>query len=73
MKLLVQKVRDMRLAKVLLSSGERRVAVWEDQSLRLLDLSQVDNCRSLSDILHSPDPKGISSSIRKPIRKRKKR
>ncbi|MDA1215122.1 MAG: fumarylacetoacetate hydrolase family protein [Planctomycetota bacterium] len=53
----------MRLAKVLLSSGERRVAVWEDQSLRLLDLSQVDNCRSLSDILHSPDRKGLANFL----------
>lgn len=53
----------MRLAKVLLSSGERRVAVWEDRSLRLLDLNQVENCRNLSDILHSPDPKGLAKFL----------
>ena len=50
----------MRLAKVVLADGERRVAAVEDSDVRLLDLSQVDHCRRLCDILHSPDPLGLA-------------
>ncbi len=53
----------MRLAKILLSNGDRRVAVWEGQMLKLLDLNQVEHCRNLSDILHSPDPRGLAKFL----------
>ena len=53
----------MRLAKVLLSDGERRVGMIEGDEVRLLDLSQVDDCRRLSDILYSPDPHGLAKFL----------
>ena len=53
----------MRLAKVLLSDGERRIAMLTDSEAKLLDLTQVDNCRNLSDILHAPDPLGLAKFL----------
>ncbi len=53
----------MKLAKVLLVNGERRVAIVEDSDIKLLDLSQVENCLSLADILHSPDPLGLANFL----------
>lgn len=54
----------MRLAKVRLADGERRVALLEEGGdLRLLDLHQVENCRGLADILHSPDPAGLAKFL----------
>ena len=53
----------MRLAKVLLASSELRMAVVEDDHLRLLDLTQVDHVRSFSDVLHAPDPIGLSKFL----------
>jgi 2-dehydro-3-deoxy-D-arabinonate dehydratase len=53
----------MKLAKVLLSNGESRVGVLENSNVRLLDLSQVDHCRNLSDILHAPDPLGLAKFL----------
>lgn len=53
----------MKLAKVLLADDERRVAVVEGRDVRLLDLSQVENCRTLSDILHAPDPVGLAKFL----------
>jgi len=50
----------MKLAKVRLADGARRLAVVEETSIRLLDLSQVDNIQCLADILHSPDPAGLA-------------
>ena len=49
----------MKLVKFLLSDGECRVGVLESNDIRLLDLSQVENCRNLSDILHATDPLGL--------------
>ena len=49
----------MKLAKVI-AAGEVTPAVVDGEELRLLDLSQVDHVRSLSDILHSPDPVGLT-------------
>jgi len=49
----------MKLAKALVE-GEQRVALIEESQARLLDLTQVDNCHSLSDILHAPDPAGLA-------------
>ena len=53
----------MRIAKVLLADGELRVAVLEGNDARLLDLSQVDNVLTLSDILHSPNPLGMAKFL----------
>jgi 2-dehydro-3-deoxy-D-arabinonate dehydratase len=53
----------MRLAKVQLADGERRVAAWEDDELRLLDLAQVDNVLTLADILHAPDALGLAKFL----------
>lgn len=46
----------MNLAKVRLADGAVHVASIEEQAVRLLDLSQVENCRTLADVLHAPDP-----------------
>ncbi|QDT99517.1 fumarylacetoacetate hydrolase family protein [Gimesia aquarii] len=53
----------MKLAKVLLSSGERHVAIVEENQVRLLDLTQVENCHRLSDILYAPDPAGLANFL----------
>lgn len=53
----------MRVAKVRLADGSTRLCVVELESIRLLDLSQVENCRSLADILHSDDPPGFASFL----------
>ncbi|MGE3313838.1 MAG: fumarylacetoacetate hydrolase family protein [Planctomycetaceae bacterium] len=50
----------MKLAKVLLADDERRVGVVDGRDVRLLDMSQVENCRTLADILHAPDPVGLA-------------
>jgi 2-dehydro-3-deoxy-D-arabinonate dehydratase len=52
----------MKLAKIKLADGERRIAALadDDRSLRLLDLSQVDKLQTLTDILHAPDPLGLA-------------
>lgn len=50
----------MRLAKVALVNGDRRVAIIKDEGVQLLDLSQVEQCRGLMDILHAPDPLGLA-------------
>ncbi len=53
----------MRIAKVLLADGELRVGVIEGEDVRLLDLSQVDNVLTLSDVLHSPNPLGMAKFL----------
>ena len=53
----------MKLAKVRLADGSLHVASVDDDSLTLLDLSQVENCRNLADILHSPDPAGLAQFL----------
>jgi 2-dehydro-3-deoxy-D-arabinonate dehydratase len=52
----------MKLAKVALADGRPRVAVVEpgDRTVRLLDMAQVEAIRSLADILHAPDPLGLT-------------
>jgi 2-dehydro-3-deoxy-D-arabinonate dehydratase len=56
----------MRLAKVALVDGECRVGLLEDDQVKLLDLTQVDNCVCLSDVLHSPDPIGLAKFLADP-------
>ncbi len=53
----------MKLAKVLLADDERRVGVVDGRDVLLLDLSQVENCRTLADILHAPDPVGLAKFL----------
>lgn len=53
----------MRLAKVKFDDGQRRVAVLDGEVARLLDLTQVEELRSLSDILHKPDPIGLAKFL----------
>jgi len=52
----------MKLAKIRLTDGTPRLAAVEDndRQLRLLDLEQVEKIRTLADILHSPDPRGLT-------------
>lgn len=50
----------MLLAKALLGSGDRIVAAVEGDSLRPLDLGQVDAVRRLCDVLHHTDPLGLA-------------
>ena len=50
----------MKLAKVRLADGATHVAEVSDTGVRLLDLTQVDNCRTLSDVLHAPDPPALA-------------
>jgi len=50
----------MRIAKIKLPEGEIRLAIVEDTHVRLLDLGQVENCRNLSDLVYSTDPRGLA-------------
>ncbi len=52
----------MKLAKIRMTDGTRRLATVEDndRKLRLLDLAQVEKIKTLVDILHSPDPLGLA-------------
>ena len=56
----------MRLVKVLLANGDRRIGILDGGDVRLLDLSQVDDCHNLSDILHAPNPHGLASFLLDP-------
>lgn len=53
----------MKLAKVRLADGAVHVAAVEAEIVRLLDLSQVEHCRTLADILHSADPPGLAKFL----------
>ena len=53
----------MRVAKIQLPDGEIRLAIVEDQQVRLLDLGQVENCRNLSDLMFSNDPRGLAKFL----------
>ncbi len=55
----------MKLGKVQLNDGSVRAAViaTHDDEARLLDFAQVDNIRSLADVLHSPDPAGLANFL----------
>lgn len=50
----------MKLAKVRLADGAVHVAAVSDEGVRLLDLTQIDNCRTLSDVLHAADPPSLA-------------
>ena len=54
----------MRLAKLKLADNSVRVArVEDDGRFRVLDLTQVENVRSLMDVLNSPDPIGMTKFL----------
>jgi 2-dehydro-3-deoxy-D-arabinonate dehydratase len=56
----------MRLCRVLVPGGHRGVAIWDEHLIQLLDLSQVDKIKSLSDILFHPDPIGLTRFLTVP-------
>ncbi|MFM8477463.1 MAG: hypothetical protein ACKOEO_16905, partial [Planctomycetaceae bacterium] len=43
----------VRLCKIRLNDGSLRVAALHSDTVQLLDLTQIDNCHSLMDILNS--------------------
>ncbi len=53
----------MKLARVSLSAGDIRIVSVNKSDLQLLDLTQVENINSLSDILHSKDPVGLANFL----------
>ncbi len=53
----------MQLCKVRTASGAIEVGVWEGSQARLLDLSGVPGAKTLSGIIHSPDPAGLVGSL----------
>lgn len=54
----------MRLAKLKLADESIRVALVEDDGrLKVLDMLQVENVRSLMDLLHSRDPIGLTKFL----------
>jgi 2-dehydro-3-deoxy-D-arabinonate dehydratase len=55
-----------RLAKIRLSDGTPGVAALSKNGVQPLDLTQIDNCHSLSDILHANDPAGLARFLLKP-------
>jgi 2-dehydro-3-deoxy-D-arabinonate dehydratase len=46
--------------------GTQHVAAVHNDTVQPLDLSQVDNCNSMSDILHSNDPAGLARFLLRP-------
>lgn len=55
-----------RLARARLSDGTPAVVALWDQGVQPLDLTQVDHCHSLSDILYSSDPSGLARFLLRP-------
>jgi 2-dehydro-3-deoxy-D-arabinonate dehydratase len=53
----------MRLAKVKLSDGSRLAVVVEDEALRPLDFTQLENVRTIADILHAKDPAALANFL----------
>ena len=56
----------MKLAKVRTSDGVLSVAVVHPETIQILDLTQVSNCHTLSDILHADDPAGLARFLLRP-------
>lgn len=56
----------MRLCKIRLNDGSLRVAALHADSVQLLDLTQIENCHSLMDILNSADPAGLARFLLRP-------
>ncbi|MCA9008962.1 MAG: fumarylacetoacetate hydrolase family protein [Planctomycetaceae bacterium] len=56
----------MKLARIRLNDGSQRVAAVHDNTVQPLDLTQIDECHSLMDILNSADPPGLARFLLKP-------
>ncbi len=56
----------MKLARIRMNDGSLRVAAVHDAGVQLLDLTQIDRCHSLMDILNSADPAGLARFLLKP-------
>ncbi len=56
----------MKLARIRLNDGSHRVAAVHDTTVQPLDLTQIDECHSLMDILNSADPAGLARFLLKP-------
>jgi 2-dehydro-3-deoxy-D-arabinonate dehydratase len=56
----------LKLARVRLNDGSQRVAALHDSAVQLLDLTQIDACHCLMDILNSADPFGLARFLLKP-------
>jgi len=56
----------VKLCKIRLVDGSMRVAVMHDAEVQPLDLTQINNCHSLMDILNSADPAGLARFLLKP-------
>lgn len=56
----------MRLCKIRFDDGSLRVAALHADSVQLLDLTQIENCHSLMDILNSADPAGLARFLLRP-------
>jgi 2-dehydro-3-deoxy-D-arabinonate dehydratase len=55
-----------QLAKARLPDGTPSVVAMATGGVQPLDLSQVDNCHTLMDILHAADPAGLARFLLKP-------
>ena len=53
----------MKLAKLKLSDGTRRAAIVEAERVLLLDFTQLENVRSLADVLNSKDPASLAKFL----------
>jgi 2-dehydro-3-deoxy-D-arabinonate dehydratase len=49
-----------------MNDGSQRVAMLHDTAVQPLDLTQIDECHSLMDILNSADPAGLARFLLKP-------
>ena len=56
----------MKLARVRLNDGSLRVAAVHADTVQPLDLTQIDQCHSLMDVLNSADPAGLARFLLKP-------
>ena len=56
----------MKLARIRLADGTQTVAAVHPNTVQPLDLTQIGNCHSLSDILHSEDPAGLARFLLRP-------
>jgi 2-dehydro-3-deoxy-D-arabinonate dehydratase len=53
----------MQLCKVRTANGAIELAIWQSSQVRLLDLAGIPGAKTLSSILHSPDPAGLVKSL----------
>jgi 2-dehydro-3-deoxy-D-arabinonate dehydratase len=56
----------VKLARARINDGALRVVVVHEGAVQALDLTQIDECHSLMDILNSADPLGLARFLLKP-------